>query len=446
MLPRRRSSDSLVSNIRSKEFSWGKQVGSGILSTVYSYYYNGGESAVVKIIPTRGTQALNNIVREIVSLNTIKAAGSLPAIVNMLYFDGSDFESNDFYMSFEKYDMNLSEFINRTPLSIRKKHFKNLIKDLSIALDFVHQQNIYHLDVKPENILVNGSYTNSLNGSPRDILFCLADFSHSVTSQTEIDNEFIFTPLITPPEYYFPRLVRNESLSYYNEKSDIWCLGLTLCHYIACKSIYEISNICYRKSCIFKVLSSFNVYKTKKLDVGQLIPMLLEDEILKPHLQKLQNCLYFHQAQRTLPYEASLVTVPVLKRVSTLKYDFTTQDKEIRIQVLTTARFFLKDIELSVHNFMFFIYNFDTFVAKTDKTNLHVKGAIIMRILLRTLFTVSTKELNYLMKPNFYCNLSKFKSLYQLGLRIFMLPATLIQAAQQEDFFTVSANKLYLMT
>ncbi len=73
------------------------------------------------------------------------------------YYTFSDEENNYFVMEFlggrdantliKNYDLNDGVV-------------KLLIAEISIALDYIHNLNIYHKDIKPENILISNTVSN----------------------------------------------------------------------------------------------------------------------------------------------------------------------------------------------------------------------------------------------------------------------------------------------
>lgn len=85
------------------------------------------------------------------------------------------------------------------------------IKQLISALNFLHQQNKAHRDVKPENILLD-----------KDLRLKLADFGFA----TEVrPDQLSFTHLGTP-SYMSPELAANEP--YDSKKNDVWATGMVL--------------------------------------------------------------------------------------------------------------------------------------------------------------------------------------------------------------------------
>jgi len=88
---------------------------------------------------------------------------------------------------------------------------RDMVKDLALALQYLHDRMICHRDIKPENLLViDRQYTKSLK---------LADFGLAVTVR-----EPLFTVCGTPT-YVAPEILAETG---YGVKVDIWAIGVIL--------------------------------------------------------------------------------------------------------------------------------------------------------------------------------------------------------------------------
>lgn len=148
------------------------------------------------------------------------------------YFEEDDY----FYLIFEKaYGGPLLNQIQKR-VHFSEEEAVSIIRDLAMALRFLHKKGIAHRDLKPENILCVNS------NAPYPIKLCDFDLCSSV-SQT------LSTPLLQSPvgsaEYMAPEVVNafdyddfsdeDEELTY-DKKCDIWSLGIIayilLCGYL----------------------------------------------------------------------------------------------------------------------------------------------------------------------------------------------------------------------
>jgi serine/threonine protein kinase len=114
---------------------------------------------------------------------------------------------------------------------------KRIIYRVLSALQYLHGQNIWHRDVKPENILLMGD-----NHDPNSAV--LADFGFARHCETTLSEDFVGSPHYCAPELYL-RLP-------YNEKVDIWAVGLTM---FACLTRSLPYNTASRRMMINEIVS-----------------------------------------------------------------------------------------------------------------------------------------------------------------------------------------------
>lgn len=103
------------------------------------------------------------------------------------------------------------------------------MRQLVNALQWLHQRNIAHLDVKPENIMIHtGSMTfdPSMASTPIALagkhkpLLKLIDFGDSVGA---INRNIVLSP--SNLEFSAPEMIIGQTLSHY---TDSWCFGILL--------------------------------------------------------------------------------------------------------------------------------------------------------------------------------------------------------------------------
>jgi serine/threonine protein kinase len=113
---------------------------------------------------------------------------------------------------------------------------KDAMNQIIAGLEYLHENSIVHRDVKPENVLMFRTETNSR-------IFKLCDFGLSVKILTEECLEEIGTPLYRPPEliggvdmvYYVHQTkpISPKRLEKYKEqcfKVDVWSLTVLFCY------------------------------------------------------------------------------------------------------------------------------------------------------------------------------------------------------------------------
>lgn len=103
----------------------------------------------------------------------------------------------------------LFEYILIKKDSITETDAQNIIKQLFLALNYMHSNNIAHRDIKPENILISNKETLEIK---------LTDFGFATYhKQTDLDD------VLGSPIYMAPEIVKRLT---YNEKVDCWSAGV----------------------------------------------------------------------------------------------------------------------------------------------------------------------------------------------------------------------------
>lgn len=168
---------------------------------------------------------------------------------------------------FEKADMDLKDYIQKTKLTNKRK--KQIMKDILVSLEYLHSFNIIHGDIKPSNILVFG---NTIK---------LTDFNLSFVQLEDAKiSKRLYTMTYRPPE------ISEERASL---KSDLWALG---CTFFEIYYGYEYFNYSKDKK-FFHIKNSFE-NKEENLLFNDLIKhMVCHDESLRFSIEKIKNHPYF---------------------------------------------------------------------------------------------------------------------------------------------------------
>ena len=124
-------------------------------------------------------------------------------------------------LEYEYYDMNLMEYLNKSGEMMKSKEykefFKKTVRELAEALNVLYNKKVIHRDIKPNNIfLINKNKDEDFS---EDYMIKLGNFNASILLK-ENDNKQIGTISFTPPEIF--------KKMEYDEKVDLWSLGMTL--------------------------------------------------------------------------------------------------------------------------------------------------------------------------------------------------------------------------
>ncbi|XP_016886847.1 MAP kinase-interacting serine/threonine-protein kinase 1 [Cynoglossus semilaevis] len=179
-----------------------------------------GQEFAVKIIEKTAGYSRSRVFREVETL--YQCQGNKNILELFHFFE----DSTCFYLVFEKLRGGsiLTHIQNR-------KHFDELeaskvVRDIALALDFLHTKGIAHRDLKLENILCE--FPNQV--SP--VKICDFDLGSGVKLSSACTP--ITTPELTTPcgsaEYMAPEVVEvfTDEASFYDKRCDLWSLGVIL--------------------------------------------------------------------------------------------------------------------------------------------------------------------------------------------------------------------------
>jgi len=99
------------------------------------------------------------------------------------------------------------------PHPIEEKYIAIVCNEVLKGLDYLHSEGLIHRDIKAENLLVN------LDGTVK-----LSDFG---VSARLMDKKSKRKSYVGTPYWMAPEVIKGEEIGGYNEKVDIWSLGIT---------------------------------------------------------------------------------------------------------------------------------------------------------------------------------------------------------------------------
>ncbi|XP_046897986.1 serine/threonine-protein kinase ULK3 isoform X2 [Hypomesus transpacificus] len=188
------------------DFILTERLGSGTYATVYKAYSKGDsrEVVAVKVVSKKSLNkaSMENLLTEIEILKTVRH----PHIVQLKDFQ---WDSENIYLILEWCSGgDLSRFIRSRRL-LPERVARRFLQQIACALQFLHERNISHLDLKPQNILLCGSVLK------------LADFGFA-QYMSPWDEQSV---LRGSPLYMAPEMVCRQQ---YDSRVDLWSVGVIL--------------------------------------------------------------------------------------------------------------------------------------------------------------------------------------------------------------------------
>ncbi|MDN3615686.1 serine/threonine-protein kinase [Vibrio gallaecicus] len=169
-------------------------------------------------------------------------------------FDGGVYEGSVYIVMERVEGQTLCQYLASTPLTQNKK--LNLFKDICLAIEHAHQNQILHADLKPENILIDA------NTSPKILDFNLTQ----KVSQSSKSKHTLLTAY--SKAYASPEQMAGD---YLTQQSDVYSLGkiLSLLFPIE-KPTSDIAHITY-KAIQHQIKDRYSTVAEMRLDIESLL-------------------------------------------------------------------------------------------------------------------------------------------------------------------------------
>lgn len=214
--------DSFMTN---KNCTYVKALGQGSFGVVEEWLF-GAEEVAIKKFESLSVDCL----REIVHLKVLSTSQKVVPIHEVQFFHESTEESNfQVAMVMPKFNDTLITFACELTKEQREKSYWVVYHQLLMAVSDVHDLDLIHRDIKPNNVLVK----NDPNAGTDEIELFLADFGacrtllENDTNDGWLLSENVYTDGFKPPEIYY-----NTNVPNYNKKADVYALGITLLFYL----------------------------------------------------------------------------------------------------------------------------------------------------------------------------------------------------------------------
>ncbi|EGR31838.1 hypothetical protein IMG5_100910 [Ichthyophthirius multifiliis] len=182
-----------------------KYIGKGVFGGVY----------MVRNKVDQNIYALKVINKQIIKQNEMQDQFQREVLINKNYCKNKNIiqfidyfqdEQNHFILLEYANDGNLAYFLKKN-LKFDERISKKMVKQIALAIQFLHNQNIFHRDLKLENILIQ-------NGVIKICDFGCANYSSKIFKKRSFCGTL---------EYLAPEIIQNQI---YDKEIDIWALGI----------------------------------------------------------------------------------------------------------------------------------------------------------------------------------------------------------------------------
>ena len=179
-------------------------------------------------------------------------------------------------------NININNYINKYGHPFPEKLVQRLMKKILTGVNFLHQKGIIHRDLKLGNILVK--YENEFDKNIYSAEIKIIDFNCSYIYGTSKPKTIVGTP-----QYMAPSIIQNMfTTHYYDEKIDIWSLGIVCYEMLFGKALFSNMNANEIKNNI--LLCNFKIPKIISVKARTfLLSMLKKDGINRLSASQLLN-------------------------------------------------------------------------------------------------------------------------------------------------------------
>ena len=210
-------------NLLGNRYKKVENIGNGSYGTVYKYLDTKTNThvAIKKIQDIQDVSDAKRVLREIIILKYCNHD-------NLLELLGFHLEPNpnkfyDVYLITELMDFDMFKVIKKGKEDITPEHIQYIMYQVFLGLYYLHENNIIHRDIKPNNILLNDEC---------DVKICDFGFARELQSGGPERTEYVVTRF-----YRAPEIMLNSKK--YDSRIDMWSLGCTFFELIDGRILFE---------------------------------------------------------------------------------------------------------------------------------------------------------------------------------------------------------------
>lgn len=243
-----------------------------------------GDRLALKIIPKahvfRSTLTFQHVLNERLVL---EAAADSPFLVQMRYAFQSD---THLYLATSFYDGgDVFSLLQANSGRLAERHACRMVGEVILALESLHVRSIVYRDLKPENVVLDGT------GHIR-----LADFG--LAKILEPDDGLLTQTVCGTTAYAAPEMLRSRAYSF---SLDMWCLGVFIYHVLTGRTPYNFKNRSMEEMEDIQRSRPIRYYPSMSHEAVSLIRGLLQlDPSLRPTLDEVKAHPFF----RTIDWHA----------------------------------------------------------------------------------------------------------------------------------------------
>ncbi|KAI9216879.1 kinase-like domain-containing protein [Blastocladiella britannica] len=176
----------------------------------------------------------------------------------------------------------LGDFLSHQEQDLCEQTLHSMTGQLLLAIQYIHDQNILHRDLKTQNVLIH--YRPGAAHMPKHYTLKLADFG---IARLFIGSKPSANTVIGTPNFLSPELCEGDE---YDGKSDIWALGCILFELVTRKMMFDAPNLLALTKKITSGTASRPIPATAPAVLQSLIPKLTTvNKAARPSIQQIMD-------------------------------------------------------------------------------------------------------------------------------------------------------------